>query len=125
MSEKLYQNIDIPQNNPLNFPQTEDVIPNPKKKISLSNPKIIILIVLGAIIIILLVTSLVIGLLRQSPPKNISTPTPTSTPSEIPLPTSNNSLVPSIYQVKFKEIEESFSHDIDLEPPVIDTEIGQ
>lgn len=125
MAEKSYQNIDIPQNNPLNFPQAEDVVLTPKKKIPLNNPKIIILLVLGVIIIILLITSLVVSLLRQSTPKNTSTPTPTFTPSEIPLPTTYSSLIPSIYQANFKELEESFNHDIDLEPPVIDSEIGQ
>lgn len=125
MAEKLYQNIDIPQNNPLNFSQTENHVSPPKKKIPLNNPKVVILLVLGTIIIILLIASLIISLIRQSSQKNTSTPTPTSTPSEIPLPTSQSSLVPTIYQDEFEKLEKSFNLDIDLEPPIIDIEVGQ
>jgi len=122
MQENLYQNVDSLQNNPLdNSPSPTPVTPL-GKKIPLDDPKIVILLVLGTITVILLITSLIINIIRQKNQKIIPVPTPT--PSEIPLPTTSNSLIPDIYQDKFKKLEDSFNYDLDLEVPAIDIETG-
>lgn len=122
MQENLYQNIDISQNNPLDIGETQNITPTPKISKKL-NPKIIILIILGIITILLLALSLVITSLRQTsviPKTSQITPLPT----EIPLPTSSSSLIPEIYQEKFRTIENNFQNDLNLEVPPIDTEVG-
>jgi len=122
MQENLYQNIDISQNNPLNTGEISNITPAPKTSKKL-NPKVIILIVLGAIIILLFVISLIVTSLRQKTPTP-KTPQITPIPTDLPLPTSSSSLVPEIYQEKFKIIENNFQNDLNLEPPPIDTEVG-
>lgn len=126
MQENLYQNIDIPQNNPLNNSLGENADTSPKKGFSLDmkNPKIVALVVLSSLIIVILIISLVVSLFRLLNQKDISPSTQTPTPTEIPTPTASNSLVPEIYQDKFKNIDNSFNNDLDLEPPTIDTEVG-
>lgn len=122
MQENLYQNIDISQNNPLDIGETQNITPTPKISKKL-NPKIIILIILGIITILLLALSLVITSLRHTsviPKTSQITPLPT----EIPLPTSSSSLIPEIYQEKFRTIENNFQNDLNLEVPPIDTEVG-
>jgi len=122
MQENLYQNIDPPQNNPLNTPMAPT--PNPAPSFpKIKDKKILILIILGAVILVLLIISLIVTSLRRATPKNTSQITPT--PSEIPIPTTSNSLVPEIYQDKFKNLDSSFQNDLNLEVPSIDIEVGK
>ncbi|MFA5026229.1 MAG: hypothetical protein WC503_07020, partial [Candidatus Shapirobacteria bacterium] len=62
MEEKLYQNIDLPQNNPLDIKPAE--IPDTSIKKPL-NPKVLLLIILGSIIFILLLLSLIVIQVRK------------------------------------------------------------
>lgn len=124
MQENLYQNIDISQENPLKTTPESTPDQNITKQIKLpKNPKIIVLLVLFIIIILLSFTALIVTSLRQSP-SPAATTTPTPLPTMALTPTPANTLIPTIYQEKFKAIEEQFNQDIDLAPPQIDTEIG-
>lgn len=117
MEEKLYQNIDLPQNNPLKIPED---FPKETKKKPL-NPKIILLIALGIFIFILLIVSLIVTQIRQQNPNTNAVPT------IVPItatPTNNDSLIPTQYQEDFKNLEKSFDEDPDLPAPQIDIEVG-
>lgn len=118
MEEKLYQNIDIPQNNPLDIKidSTDNIV---KKTII---PKILILIILASIVFVLLLLSLIVTQVRKNT-SNIPVATPTTIPIT-PIPTNSDSLIPSPYQQSFKEIEQSLSQDPDLPIPQVDTQIG-
>jgi hypothetical protein len=118
MNEKTYQNIDLPQDNPLEVEEKNTDIPV-KKPLS---PKILFLIILGVIIFILLLLSLIVVQVRKNK-SNQSTIIPSPAPV-VAQPTTTDSLIPSIYQQKFKEIEQSFSEDPNLPVPQIDTTIG-
>jgi len=118
MDEKLYQNIDLPQNNPLDTPQD---LPKDTEKKPI-NPKILLLIILGGIIFILLILSLVVTQIRNKNSNTQSIPTPT--PATI-IPTPNDSLIPSPYQESFKNLEKSFEQDPDLPAPQIDITVGE
>ncbi|MFA6007674.1 MAG: hypothetical protein WC784_03480 [Candidatus Shapirobacteria bacterium] len=115
MEEKIYQNFDQPQENPL------EIVPEKKLKISLS-PKIILLIILGSIIFVLLLLSLVVTQTRHSANKTVNIiPTPTTVTINSD---NNNSLIPSPYQSEFQKINNYTSQDLDLPAPQVDTEIG-
>ncbi len=123
MEEKLYQNIDIPQNNPLEVKEekiVEETSINTERKPL--NPKILLLIILGVIIFILLILSLIVTQIRKNP-SNLPKVTPTENPI-ISTPTPNDSLIPSPYQESFKEINQSLNQDPDLPVPQIDPKIG-
>lgn len=115
MEEKLYQNIDTPQINPLEV-KTE-IVPT-KKSFS---PKIILLISLASFIFVLLLISLI---LSQNQKKQSTIPIPTPTPAPTNTSIINDSLIPSPYRLRFKEIEQSLTQDPDLPIPQIDTEVG-
>jgi len=120
MAEIPYQNIDIPQNNPLGFREEMPVSPSAaSKKLS---PKIILLIALGAIILLLFIISLIVSSRRKN--SNSITPIITPTPTEIIAPTVSKSLLPEIYQEKFETIENNINQDLEIEIPAIDLEIG-
>lgn len=112
MEEKPYQNIDLPQSNPLDVATT-------KKSIS---PKILLLIVLAATTFVLLLLSLVINQNNSSTTSSIS-PVPTSALIST-IPTNSDSLIPSPYQKSFQDIDQSLSQDPDLPVPQIDTTVG-
>jgi hypothetical protein len=118
MDEKLYQNIDLPQNNPLDITdETSEV--TTKKPL---NPKMLLLIILGSLIFVLLLLSLIITRVQKNKSNSTSaTPTPVQI---VALPSVNDSLLPSPYQELFRQLEQSFSQDPDLPVPQIDTEIG-
>lgn len=117
MDEKPYQNIDLPQNNPLDI--QEDTQKDSANKPL--NPKIILLIILVSLIFVLLLISLVVTQIRH---KKLSTTTATPSPQPTTTqPIINDSLIPSPYQDSFKQLENSFT-DPDLPVPQIDTEIG-
>ena len=118
MDEKLYQNIDLPQNNPLDIPDEITEITEKKPL----NPKILLLIILGIIIFILLLLSLIVTQMRNKNPniQNIPTPIPVTN-----MPTPNDSLIPSPYQESFKNLEKSFEEDPDLPAPQIDITVGE
>lgn len=116
MEEKLYQNIDVPQQNPLET-VSEITTSTPKKL----NPKIIFVISLLSIVFVLFLISLFVSQ-KRSINSTQSTPSPTQTPSNNS--TINDSLIPTQYQKNFKEIEQSLSQDPDLPIPQIDTEVG-
>lgn len=122
MQENLYQNIDISQNNPLDTGETQNLTPVPPVTKKL-NSKIILLIILGVIIVLLFIISQSITSLRQTN-STLKTSQVTPLPTEIPLPTSSSSLIPEIYQDKFKTIENNLQNDLNLEVPPIDTEVG-
>lgn len=119
MEEKIYQNIDIPQNNPLDIEEKNTDI-SIKKPL---NPKILLLIILASIIFVLLLLSLIVVQVRKNK-SNLPPAIPTTVPI-IVKPTTNDSLIPSPYQEQFKQIEQSFSQDPDLPIPQTDTTIGQ
>ena len=116
MDEKLYQNIDFPQNNPLDI---GEVLPDTSEKKPL-NPKILLLIILGVIIFILLLLSIIVTQVR----KNQIPATPTPVPI-VATPTINDSLIPTQYQENFKNLEKSFEMDPDLPAPQIDITVGE
>lgn len=118
MDEKLYQNIDLPQNNPLNVPQ---VLPNDSEKKSI-NPKILLLIILSGIILTLLLLSLIVTQIRNKNSNNSNIPTPIPI---IIIPTPNDSLIPTAYQESFKNLEKSFEQNPDLPAPQIDITVGE
>jgi len=128
MEEKIYQNIDQVQNNPLEIisdQKSENSETKSKNKLSLS-PKIILLIILGSIIFVLLLLSLIVTQVRNSANKQVNI-----TPTSIPTPAStninsdiNNSLIPSPYQEDFQKITNYSTHDLNLPIPQIDTGIG-
>jgi predicted PurR-regulated permease PerM len=120
MEEKPYQNIDLPQSNPLDLKTTEDSEETLVKKTI--NPKILLLIILGAIIFVLLLLSLIVTQVRKTN-SNLPSITPTPIPSTS-TPINNDSLIPSPFQEPFKNLEQSFSQDPDLPIPQIDTQIG-
>ena len=128
MEEKIYQNFDQIQDNPLGGNLESKQIQTdlkPKNKISL-NPKIILLIILGAIIFILFVISLFVAQSRNYTYKSanqVSALSPTSTPVNSDAD-ANYSLIPSPYQSEFQKINNYSSQDIDLPIPQIDTEAG-
>ena len=119
MDEKIYQNIDTPKINPLepidnDLPQSSTAIKIP--------PKFIPLIALGIIILILSVAALIVTSKRKSD-NHYPAPTPTieiPTSSETP----NDSLIPTIFQVDFKEIDASLNYSPNLPPPEINTSVG-
>jgi hypothetical protein len=119
MDEKIYQNIDTPKINPLepidnNLSQLVTI-----KKIPL---KFIPLIALGIIIFILSVAALVVTSQRKSDNHNLA-PTPT-----VEIPTSsetlNDSLIPTMFQADFKDIDASLNYSPNLPPPEIDISVG-
>jgi predicted PurR-regulated permease PerM len=121
MTDNPYQNIDISQNNPLDIKINSDSssIKTSKKPLS---PRIIILIILGIIVFLLFIVSLIITSSRQREVPTIPKTTPT--PIEENIPTTSKSLVPQIYQEKFDTIENNLENDLDINPPLIDTDIG-
>lgn len=128
MEEKLYQNIDQAQDNPLEIiseKETKKTESKEKTKISL-NPKIILLLSLAAIIFVLLLLSIIVTQSRKS--SNNTNPIINTTPTSIPIsnPDSENSysLIPSPYQSDFQKINNYTSQDLNLPAPQIDTEIG-
>ncbi len=118
MDEKIYQNIDTPKINPLE-PIDNNLPPSSTIKIS---PKFIPLIALGIIILILSVAALIVTSKRKSD-NHYPAPTPTI---EIPISseTPNDSLIPTIFQADFKEIDASLNYSPNLPPPEIDTSVG-
>lgn len=118
MDEKPYQNIDLPQSNPLD---TKEEITEISVKKTL-NPKILIIIIFGSIILILLFISLITTQTRKKYSNGLKS-TPTSI-APLATPTTNDSLIPIQYQQSFKQLEQSFSQDPDLSVPQIDTQIG-
>lgn len=121
MEEKLYQNIDLPQNNPLKVEEVPTETNETKVKKPL-NPKILLLIILGAIIFVLLIASLVVTQVRQRQ-SNLPSSIPTSNPI-VATPTPSDSLIPTQYQESFKQVEQSLTQDPDLPVPQIDPKIG-
>ena len=119
MEEKLYQNIDALQNNPLDTIEAKDIKPSEKKPL---NPKVLLLIILGSIVFVLLLLSLIVTQVRKNKP-NLPVATPTTIPV-VAIPTNSDSLIPSPYQQAFKEIDQSLNQDPDLPVPQIDTTIG-
>jgi hypothetical protein len=127
MEEKIYQNFDQPQDNPLEIIPEKKIATSelkPINKLSLS-PKITLLIILGAIIFVLFLLSLVITQSRNSANKSTNiipsiTPVPTVTDSN-----TNYSLIPSPYQIDFQKINNYSSQDLNLPIPQIDTTVGQ
>jgi hypothetical protein len=127
MEEKIYQNFDQPQDNPLEIIPDKKIATSelkPINKLSLS-PKITLLIILGAIIFVLFLLSLVITQSRNSANKSTNiipsiTPVPTVTDSN-----TNYSLIPSPYQIDFQKINNYSSQDLNLPIPQIDTTVGQ
>lgn len=120
MEEKLYQNIDALQNNPLDTVEIKDINTSEKKPL---NPKILLLIILGAIVFVLLLLSLIVTQVKKNK-SNLSPATPTPIPV-VAIPTNSDSLIPSPYQQAFKQIDQSLNQDPDLPVPQIDTSIGQ
>lgn len=116
MEEKLYQNIDLPQSNPLDIPKSNTLDNIEKKNL---NPKILILIAFGVIILILSILSIIVTQVRKNDIIKTSPPPPIE-----PTPTTNDSLIPSPYQESFKNIEKSLEENLDLPAPQIDTEVG-
>lgn len=119
MEEKLYQNIDTPNENPLEVVNNDlSQAPAPAKV----NPKFIPLMALGAVILILSVIAIAVNSKRKTNNNNLS-PTPTiNIPiySEAP----NDSLIPTIFQSDFREIDTSLNYSLNLPPPEIDTSVG-
>ncbi|MBU1117355.1 hypothetical protein KKD37_00130 [Patescibacteria group bacterium] len=122
MEEKLYQNIDPPQNNPLDIkePETKEVDKETKKPI---NKKYLLLIILGSVTFVLLLIAIIVTQTRKgNTSKQEIIPTPSKTMDN---PVINDSLIPSPYQEAFQQLDQSFSQDPDLPAPQIDIEVGQ
>lgn len=128
MEEKLYQNIDQAQDNPLEIiseKETKNTEAKEKTRISLS-PKIILLLTLAALIFVLFLVSIIVTQSRKS--TNSSNSIVNTTPTSIPVSNSDSensySLIPSPYQSDFQKINNYTSQDLNLPAPQIDTEIG-
>ncbi len=119
MDEKIYQNIDTPTTNPLEPVDNDLPQSTTTRKIP---PKFIPLIVLTVIILILSLAALIVNSKRKSDNHHLA-PTPTI---EIPISseTLNDSLIPTIFQADFKEIDASLNYSPNLPPPEIDTSVG-
>ena len=121
MPDTPYQNIDISQNNPLGFKEEIPPVPSPVAFEKLS-PKVIFLIGLGIVILLVFIISLIVTSRRNKialPVEEKATP-----PTETITPTVSKSLLPEIYQGKFKTIENNLNDNLNIEVPAIDLEIG-
>ncbi len=122
MDEKLYQNIDTPKDNPLE-PVDNQPKDNPRKNIRL-NPKFVPLVILGILILILSLVAIIVTSQKKSAPTSYPTPSenfPVNPNENINI---NDSLIPTIFQSDFKDIDQSFKSSLDLPPPEIDTSVG-
>lgn len=114
MRENIYQNIDQPLNNPL------DVAEKPVVK---KDRRLVFLSVLIPVIVILILISIIVPLFKKSP-RPTATPTPTPTPTVIPDVVNPANIIPSSYQLQFKNIEENLRYNSEILPPQIDPKLG-
>ncbi len=127
MENISYQNIDTPQNNPLEaqtptVSQVEDQ--KPKSPLNLKDPRMVLLVVLGGILVVLLFAALVVKLIpKKQTSSKVTLPNSEETTQNSPTPAQG--IIPSPYVNKFQIIQNQLNQDEDFLPPSIDSTIGK